>query len=143
MSNVNPGAEAIGVRVIRRGVEPGPNEIHIYNNTFYSSATNPGVNFIAIHVNAPATNTVVRNNFVSAPNFRGKTVLSNSGTGTVASNNTITNTPGWVSATPSLPAQFRPTGASPAIGTGTVIPVWSDFFRAGQPSPSDLGAVNH
>jgi len=142
MSNVNPGAEAIGVRVIRRGVEPVPNDIHIYNNTFYSSASS-GVNFIAIQVNAPATNTVVRNNFASAPNHANKTVLSNSGTGTIASNNTITNSPGWVSATPSLPAQFLPTGGSPAIGTGTAVPVWSDFARAAQPSPRDLGAVNH
>jgi hypothetical protein len=70
-------------------------------------------------------------------------VLSNSGTGTIASNNTITNSPGWVSATPSLPAQFLPTGGSPAIGTGTAVPVWSDFARAAQPSPRDLGAVNH
>ena len=59
------------------------------------------------------------------------------------SNNTLTNTPGWVSATPSVPADFKPAAGSAAIGTGTVVPVWSDFFGVSEPAPRDKGAVNH
>jgi hypothetical protein len=143
MSNVNPNADAIGVRVIQRGSEPPPNDVHIYNNTFYSGATNLVDNFIAIEVNAPATNTVVRNNFASAPNVANRTILSNSGTGTVASNNVLTDAPEWVSTAPSTPGDFRPTELSPAVGGGITVPVFSDLFLVGQPMPRDLGAVNH
>ena len=53
--------------------------------------------------------------------------------GATKSNNMISDAPDWASAMPSLPAQFRPTGMSLAIGTGIVVPVWSDFSAQANP----------
>ena len=51
--------------------------------------------------------------------------------------------PGWVSATPAVPADFGLTAGSYANNTGTSVPVWSDFFRASRPQSGvmDIGAV--
>jgi len=140
MSLINPLADAHGILVTRRGIEPPPADIHIYNNTFYSSGGGVGLYGILLET---GTGMIVRNNLASFPNAARKDVLADFAMGLTKSNNTITDTPEWASPTPSLPAQFRPTGVSPAIGTGTVVPVWSDFFRASPPTPRDLGAVNH
>jgi hypothetical protein len=141
MSAINPGADAHGIRVVRRGIEPPPADIHIYNNTFYSSGSS-GVGLYGVELDA-GTGMIVKNNLASFPNIATKNVLVDFATGTTKSNNTITNTPGWASPTPSNPIDFKPAGGSAAIGAGTVVPLWLDFFGVTEPSPRDLGAVNH
>ena len=54
--------------------------------------------------------------------------------------------PGWVSATPSTPADFNLTAGSYAREAGLAVPVWSDFFltsrpQGGVPGTIDMGAV--
>lgn len=68
--------------------------------------------------------------------------------GLVQSNNTndaqLKGTfPGWVSATPSAPADFALDAGSYAREAGAKVPVFSDFFLHDRPAlrPPDLGAV--
>jgi hypothetical protein len=148
LSNANPGSQNWAIAIFRLGVEPPPDDIQVYNNTAYSSFAqfNVGIDFTMITVDpsgAGATNIIVRDNYASAPGYVTKSVLFDPFNRTTNSNNTITNTPGWVSATPSVPAHFKPAAGSAAIGTGTVVPVWSDFFRESESALRDIGAVSH
>jgi hypothetical protein len=132
----------------RIGVEPAPDDIQVYNNTGYSSKKQSNVryDFSLIQVDEAgrgATNIIIRNNYASAPNYATKRVLHDPNKRTAHSNNILTNTPGWAFPTPSNPTDFKPAAGSAAIGTGTVVPVWSDFFHMSQPTPRDIGAVNH
>jgi len=126
---------------------PAPDDIQVYNNTAYSSATNTNSQGFAMvmvdEAGRGATNIVIRNNYASMPNYINKVMVIDPFSRATVSNNTLTNTPGWVSATPSVPADFKPAAGSAAIGTGTVVPVWSDFFGVSEPAPRDKGAVNH
>jgi hypothetical protein len=126
---------------------PNPDDIQVYNNTAYSSSNNTNSQGFAMvmvdEAGVGATNIVIRNNYASMPNYINKQMVFDPFSRATVSNNTLTNTPGWVSPTPSVPANFKPAPGSAAVGTGTVVPVWSDFFGVPQPSPRDLGAVNH
>jgi hypothetical protein len=126
---------------------PAPGDIQVYNNTAYSSSTNTNSQgFAMVMVDEQgrgATNIVIRNNYASMPNYTNKRMVFDPFSRATVSNNTLTNTPGWVSATPFAPADFKPAAGSAAIGTGTVVPVWSDFFRESESALRDIGAVSH
>ncbi|MEK7705432.1 MAG: hypothetical protein AAB426_10770, partial [Myxococcota bacterium] len=127
-------------------VEPPPLRISVYNNTFYA----PG-NLTGVVVDALATDVTVRNNLAFAPNGAAAQMIDDAGaTNLVATNNSadaqvIAASPLFANGTGamSLPSDFVPTGASYAIGTGAVVPVWSDLFLVPQTSTRDMGAVTH
>jgi hypothetical protein len=135
-----------GAAVFRRGVEPNPLRVSFLNNTFYSN--DGGSDFLAISFDSTCQNSVARNNLAYAPNHSSPVVLSNSGVGTVASNNS-TNTqaksssPGFVVGSPSVPANFSLQTGSYARNAGGSVPVFSDLFRVRRPQGGaiDLGAV--
>ncbi len=126
-----------------RGISPAPepNNVQIYNNTFYSGSSG---DFIGVEIGT-ATNTAVWNNLGSAPSATSPAIISGSGTGLSQSNNLLNNTPSalFVSASPAAPADFGLTGASPARETGlTTVPARSDFFLTTRPQGViDIGAV--
>ncbi len=142
--------------------QPNPTTNWFYNNTCYTNAplTVASV-FRGINLSATADNTTIKNFLVYAPNAAAAgtnvVVVQNSGTGTVGASGTFGNSsnlqaktdPLFASATPTVPAHFKPTGVSYAIGAqgfsvATPLPgVLSDFFLAAQPTPSDIGAVVH
>jgi len=141
--DVTGAAGHTGISVSRRGIEPVPSNVHIYNNTFYSGSTG---NFNGVSLGA-VTDTVVRNNLGSAPSASSPAIISGAGTGLVQSNNLLNNSPGalFVSATPTVPANFglKPL-PNPARDTGlATVPVFSDFFRLNRPQNGviDIGAV--
>jgi hypothetical protein len=129
------------------------NEIGIFNNTSYSSTNSPGgtVDVVSIPSAGPS-NIVVRNNLAYFPALSAgfNQMVRNTGgaAGVVESNNStdtdstnqIKNVQPWASVAPSNPVDFRPNGGSYAIGAGTTVPVWSDFFTVSRP-PHDLGAI--
>lgn len=140
--------------------EPRPNNIRIYNNTAYRADVANGSSFQFVRIDAAATNVTVKNNLIYATGVTSSwtphvITFSPSGTttipGLIESNNStleqMKNTPpGWASATPSVPADFNLTAGSyaNAIGAGTIVPVWSDFFRTARPAsgvPGDMGAA--
>jgi hypothetical protein len=123
-------------------VEPPATDVHIYNNTFYSASAG---NFIGVDIRAPAMNTTVTNNLGSAPLAAAPAMVIDAGTNTVQGSNLL-DTPSalFVSATPAVPADFiLKSLPNPARNAGTVVPVWSDFFRTSRPQSGviDMGAV--
>lgn len=137
------GAYHTCVSVSRWGITPAPANVRIYNNTFYSGSAG---DFVGVEIGTAAA-TVVRNNLASAPLASGPVMISGTGTGLIQSNNLLNNTPSalFVSATPSVPADFRLKALpNPARDTGFVsVPVLSDFFLLLRPQGSslDIGAV--
>src|SRR4030067_965376 len=145
--DMSGGASHTCFRVTRRGVEPPPDNVRVYNNTFYSGSTG---GFAGVDIGSTATNVSVINNLGTAPSATGPIMINGTGaSGLIQSNNStvdqVKNTsPGWVSATPSIPADFSLAAGSYARETGLItVPVFSDFFRTSRPQNGvmDIGAV--
>lgn len=131
------------VFVTQRGIEPHPNNVSVYNNTFYSASTG---NFQGVTIGASATNTTVYNNLGSAPSATNPAMIIDSGTNTTQGNNLLSNSPAalFVNATPAVPIDFQLKSTSPAREVGlSTVPVFSDFFHTSRPQLSviDIGAV--
>ncbi len=134
---------------------PFPDTIWAYNNSAYSGDASAGTqSFAAVRVELGATNVTARNNLAYAP-FAGAGLYhliddaAACGAACItASNNSTDNQvkntfPGWVSATPAIPADFRLTSGSYGLDTGAVVKVFSDFFRTSRPQNGviDMGSV--
>ena len=117
----------------RRGIEPPPANNQVYNNSGYSGNDQ---SFTLVSVVASATNTVVRNNLGRSLGAS-KTLVNGGGTNLVASNNVITDTPGWVVADPTAAHHFDLVSGSPAIGAGYPVPLLADF--EGEPRQPSAG----
>ena len=105
---------AIGIQ--RRGIEPMPNAIRVYNNTFYNNRSGGG--FVAVLATSAATDVTIKNNLAYVPNGTSPVLYSGGwGAGFSASSNSSnaqikSTAPSWVRATPSVPADFalKPAG---------------------------------
>ncbi|MBI5658006.1 MAG: hypothetical protein HZC43_00275 [Nitrosomonadales bacterium] len=152
---------AKGVYIRREGtISILPTDIRVYNSSYYSSYANDTVIPIRIEA-ATASNVTVKNNLAYAPfssaapmincqAASGGTADCNTVPGFVQSNNS-TDTPGGgqikttspFAVTPPVQlSDWAPTGY--AIGGGTPLPVWSDFFGNSRPASGvpgiDMGA---
>ena len=133
-----------GVLLAPRGVEPPPNLVNVFNNTFLSQSTIRDLRAVELGV---ATNIVIKNNLAYAPSSpNGSTMVFGTGSGGLVQSNNSTSvqiktiSPSWNSPTPVVPSDFKLATGSYAIGAGTSVPVFSDFFL--QPRLSnDLGAT--
>lgn len=115
------GDFATGVYVLREGAsDPSPTDVNIYNNTFYTASTK---SFRGVWLpNSTATNTIVKNNLCWFDNATGTvTCLSDSGTGTTASNNSTD--PQTTGTDPSFDGGAHPSSSATPIdfriGTGS------------------------
>jgi len=129
-----------GMVVDRRGVEPPPANVHVYNNTFYSNSDG---NFFPVTF-ATGEGMIAKNNLGYAPVSTSQEMIS--GTATTSNNTSdagILVTPNFTSSTPAVPADFSLGAASSAINAGAAVPVSSDLFRRSrtQNGAIDLGAV--
>ncbi len=128
------------------GVEPPPDNVRLYNNTMYNGNAAASQAWFSI-VKTDATNVVLQNNLAYAPSAGSVLIYdagNTPGSGFVQSNNAASNADPDFAATPTVnPADFKITAGSYAIGTGAVVPVWSDFFLVPQTSTRDMGAVIH
>jgi predicted nucleic-acid-binding Zn-ribbon protein len=125
-----------GIQVARRGIEPVPQFVEIYNNTCYEGtcAAFSGANYAA-----PGINSWAQNNLC----YLGS-CISNSGTGNTVSNNSASTSsnPGFTNASGSLSviSDFKPT----ANYTGaTSVPVRHDALGILWSRDWDLGAIHH
>jgi PKD repeat protein len=134
--NLTGAAGQNGMIVERRGIEPLPVNVHVYNNTFYSNSSG---SFSPIRFVLGA-GMMAKNNLGYAPLSTSRDMVS--GTATIQSNSVLAS-PGFLGPTPLVPADFVPGPASPAVNAGTAVPVFSDFFRHDRPQGGaiDLGAV--
>jgi hypothetical protein len=132
---------AFGVQVARRGIEPVPSGVEVYNNTCYQVQICAG--FDGISFSAPAVNSFAQNNlFYNSAS--GHATVMNNGTGNTVSNNTVspTSNPDFIdgSGSFSLLSDFKPTANY--LG-GTSVPVWSDALGLLWALTWDLGAVHN
>jgi hypothetical protein len=119
----------------------------IYNNSSYHSDGNSGAAEYLISApggNAP-TGTIIKNNLKYAPSDATATMIDDSGTGTVASNNTgdvggITTTPTFAATPPVALADWRASGYGKDAGAS--VPVLGDIFGNLRPlgAGPDIGA---
>jgi Calx-beta domain len=125
-----------GIQVARRGIEPVPQFVQIYNNTCDEGtcAAFSGSNFTAPGINSWAENNLC---------YLGS-CISNSGTGnTVGNNSTSTSSnPGFTNASGSLKiiSDFKPTESYTGA---TTVPVRYDALGAAWSPTWNLGAVHH
>lgn len=137
-----------GISVARRGVEPAPANIRIYNNAYYTASALTSGRFTPIDLGAGVSNVGAWNNVAYAPNSTNPVMVRNGCGGCLTQSNNSTsaqiksNLPFAVSR-PGSPAQFKASGYS--VNSGRAVPIWSDFFLAsrGTGTQRDLGAVLH
>jgi len=140
------GINTNAISVIGTGTaSPSADQVTVLNNTFYSSAT--GANYRSISFKTGTTNMAAKNNLAYAPNQTLAAVIEDLSSGaalaTNSSNAQLTIDPQLTNIGSFSPANAKPLGGSYAIGAGTVVPVWSDFFGVSESTPRDLGAVAH
>ena len=145
LCNSTGGLAHIGFEVMHVDVtgNPVPDVVRFYNNTFYSSSTDNDFECI---VNDAGTNVTAYNNLGYAPSD----TLHRFSTGTItASNNSTTAQiggagsvdPSFVSATPTVPADFKIQTGSYAKNAGISKPNYTDFFKIYRPQGAsyDIG----
>jgi len=120
------------ISVSQRGIEPRPTGNKVMNNTFYRADS--GSQFRCIDVSGSAQNTVVRNNFGSAPGTSGAEMMVGGGSGLVADHNVMTSQPRFSSPES---GDFSLRSGSPAIDCG--YDVGLPFDCDGQPRFDDPG----
>lgn len=129
-----------GIAVGPRGIEPIPDGNVVANNTFYRSDS---AGLTGVDLADATKNTVVHNNLAYAPSSPGATVLSTGGTGTVSSNNLLSNQLVFVSPSPSAPSDFRLLGGTVAVDGGVLVPgVFTDFDLKTSPTDGDGDGVS-
>jgi hypothetical protein len=131
--------------IARRGVEPPPVGVEIYNNTIYRQDNTVGNERIGIIVSNASSGTIVKNNLVSFPGATVPTVMiNNSSVDLVSSNNLKTDTPRFNDPDNSNPLarNFGLLSSSPAVNQGTSVPVFDDFAGGTRPiGLFDVGAL--
>jgi chitodextrinase len=125
-----------GVVIAQRGIEPPPVDNVVENNTIYRGDSSS--EFTAVAVDGSAQRTIVINNLASAPNSNSKILIGGSATSLSQSSNLLTIAPGFVNA---AAGDFQLLATSPALNTGTSVPVFDDYAGATRPQGSgyDIG----
>jgi PKD repeat protein len=132
--------ERNAVVVERRGTEPPPANVHVYNNTLYSNSLG---GFFPIRFVLGA-GMVAKNNLGYAPLSTSRGMVSGAAlTESNTSDAGILLSPGFLGLTPFAPADFVLGALSSAINAGAPAPVFSDFFGRDRPQGGaiDLGAT--
>ena len=148
MTGASAFRTCFGVNTTATDATPPNNNIRIYNNTAYQSDAGIDQNFQLVQVSTATTNLTVENNLAYAPLAPTASLINGTaGSGFTQLNNStpteIKNTsPVFTNMPPSVPADFVPLPGSYAIGKGTNVPVWSDFFQAAEPATRDMGAIH-
>lgn len=124
---------------------PATDSLWIYNNSWYRANSGVITSFRGLNIPAgsASTNVVARNNLAYGPGSSGTVYVMPSGiSGLTASNNSsdgqLTGTDPF-DAAPSGLSNWTPNGY--AVGGGTDVPVWSDFFMSAEPVTRDIGAA--
>ena len=127
---------------------PDSSQSFVYSNTLYKPDTSFATGYSAISSVARVTGQVIRNNLAFAPGSTPATMIGGAvveGVNYTQSNNSsnaqILSTRPWAAATPSAAVDFTPSG-SYAVGAGTNLKSWTDYFGNQFPSQLPIGAVN-
>ncbi|MEF3692155.1 MAG: choice-of-anchor Q domain-containing protein, partial [Candidatus Moraniibacteriota bacterium] len=152
----------IGIKVMHRATEDNtlpfidecgsprvmpapPVGISVLNNTIYRSGLVPN-GAEGVNVAATATETVIRNNFISFPNENNDIAVNDLSNVSILSNNFMTNTPYFVdpdNVNP-LARNFSLTpNSTEAINQGYTVPFLDDFSGNPRVAPYDIGAFEY
>jgi hypothetical protein len=147
-NNVFDGSAAdtyYSVLYCQRGIEPIPDDVRIYNNTFYKGGANSDTVFFNLTSGCTAggagvaTNVRIRNN-VLAYGSGSPVLVSGGGAGLAQDHNLMTATPGFTNA---AAGDFSLTSGSAAVDAGAALTeVREDYLRAARPAGNglDIGA---
>jgi hypothetical protein len=134
-------------------VSPNPTDIWLYNNSVYYGGTNRFQFLVLIGGSMAGSQYTVQNNLWYGPNSADGTQINNIAGATLttcANCNTALGEEGEVKVFPRFTANpptsalgFKPLAGSYAIGRGTQVPVWSDYFGVRTTGVRDIGAVTH
>lgn len=143
-----------GTYVGKRGVEPAPARIGVFNEAYYSGKALSSGQFAGVSLASGVTGVVAKNNAAYAPNATSPMMFRNACGGCLTQSNNSSNAQvkfnaPFAVARPVNPIDFKAAGY--ALGGGTAVPVWSDFFLSGGSSGAtltagtrrDMGAVVH
>jgi len=131
------------ITVTRRGLEPVPSNVHVYNNTFYSGSTG---DFEGVLIGSAVSSISVINNLGSGPSASGQVMITGT-SGLTQSNNLLNNSPMALFGTTTLntPASFGLKALpNPARDAGlSTVHELTDFFLSSRPfnNTIDIGAV--
>ncbi len=143
-------SNASGVIITQRGIEPAATNVRLYNNSYFTAYRSSSNEVLPFQIGKSTSNISVKNNLAYAPysyNSLTRTISTAGKSSLIESNNTTTKqlygmSPSFSSNPPSKPEDFKPTKDSYAIGGGTSIPVWSDFYLNTRPQGIiDMGAI--
>ena len=142
---------AYGIQVCQRGVEPAPQNVESYNNSFYAASGSYSVTAIDVESSTcgggtDPSNSHFENNLGYFPGNQAGTVpmvINGRGSGNVISNNssnTLSN-PSWTNASGAMKkiSDWTPTAS---YSGGTSVPVFYDALGTAW-ATWDLGAVYH
>lgn len=142
--------EGTGVVTTHRGLEPTPVGNRFLNNTCYKG--DGGSDAVCVSIGSAASSSEVRNNLLFAPGTTRRTVVSNSGSGTVSSDNADVASNPFVAASPASAADFRlASGSAPIDGGANTGSNLLDFAQNRRPHDGngdgtariDLGAFEY
>lgn len=138
------------IEIVSGGSQPAPLCIEVYNNTIYRSDNSTGFSRYGIIVSESATKTVVKNNLIS---FSGSLIptaaIINNSTSLIEQSNLLTGSPGFIAPDNSYGSDpyatnFNLNSGSPAINTGTDVPVYEDINNVERPvGIYDIGAYEN
>lgn len=137
-NNVFDGTPAdgyTGVLYMQRGIEPAPDDVRIYGNTFHKGGANSGT--IGFDIGPAVTRCRIRNNLFSYGSGSATLVQGGTGAGFAADHNLLTTTPGFVA------GGFSLSPGSPAVDAGaSLTELREDHVRAARPAGAghDIGA---
>jgi hypothetical protein len=136
------GATSAGAMMFsRRGAEPVPHDIRIYNNTMWYPGGN---NFIMAQVDSIVDIVTMRNNLGYAPSAANRWLVYGSPTNLTQSNNQYFTNPQFATSPPSVIADYDLQIGSPAIDAGyTLTNVYTDYNLGLRVPAYDVGAIEH
>ncbi len=113
--NMTGGSSYTPVEVQRRGVEPAPRDVRIYNNTCYSRDSSSAT-VRCVRVGSDSRGTFTANNLLYAPNASRIDMVESAAPDTTESNNVVASSSPFVSSNPVTAPQFRPASGSNNVG---------------------------
>lgn len=131
-----------GVVITKDGIVPAPDQVRVYNNTFYSSYAVPSDQFVGVQIDSAVTHVTARNNLAYAPNATHPLMFLNGCGACLSQSNNSTDSQITIASPPVSSTDWTLTAASYAINAGTATPAWSDFYLKTRPLGAiDIGAV--
>jgi PKD repeat protein len=134
------GNDYTAIVVDRRGVEPAPRMIEVYNNTIYRTDNAEGNRRTGITVGASASGVIIKNNVIVFPKSSVSVLpIQDSGKGTVKAANPVISASSFIDAGNQDPLSRNFRLKPGASVTGEPVPVFDD--AAGAARPAGLCAV--